>query len=131
MMSIEQQPLAQTAQLPWRILIIEDEPMLTVDLQETLTEAGFVIVGVAGKLGKALALIENIECDAALVDANLAGVSAGPAAVALTARGVPFVVLSGYSVEQQRGAFAGARSLQKPCRPAPLIAALNAAIANK
>ena len=95
------------------------------DLQDLLVEAGFEIAGVAGKLEKALALIEGGACDAAIVDANLAGVSASPAASALTARGLPFIVLSGYSHEQLQGAFPGALLIQKPCRPAQLIQALN------
>ena len=108
-----------------RILIIEDDPTMAHDLRDLLVEAGFEIAGVAGKLEKALALIESGACDAAIVDANLAGVSASPAASALTARGLPFIVLSGYSREQLQGAFPGAILLQKPCRPAQLIQALN------
>ena len=53
------------------------------------SNAGFKIAGVAGRLETALALIESGDCDVAIVDANLAGVSAGPAASALAARGVP------------------------------------------
>ena len=34
-------------------------------------------------------------CDAAIVDSNLAGARADPAAIALAARGLPFIVLSG------------------------------------
>jgi DNA-binding response OmpR family regulator len=108
-----------------RILIIEDDATMAHDLQDLLVEAGFEIAGVAGKLEKALALIESGTCDAAIVDANLAGVSASPAASALTARGLPFIVLSGYSREQLQGAFPGALLIQKPCRPAQLIQALN------
>ncbi len=73
-----------------RILIIEDEPTMAHYLQDLLVEEGFEIAGVAGKLEKALALIESGACDAAIVDANLAGVSASPAASALKARGVAF-----------------------------------------
>jgi len=79
---------------------------------------------VAGRLGAALTLIESSACDAAIVDANLAGVSASPAASALAARGVPFVLLSGYLPEQQQGDFSGAIFLQKPCRADQLIRAL-------
>jgi DNA-binding NtrC family response regulator len=77
------------------------------------------------KLEKALALIESGTCDAAIVDANLAGVSASPLAIALTARGLPFIVLSGYSREQMQDVFCGARFLQKPCRPELVIETLN------
>jgi DNA-binding response OmpR family regulator len=111
-----------------RILIIEDEPMLAVDLEETLIEAGFEVVGIAGRLDKALALIRTCSCDAAIVDANLAGVSANPAARALVDRGIPFVVLSGYALEQQRDKSFGAHYLQKPCRPAQLISTLTALV---
>ena len=107
-----------------RILIVEDDPMLALDLEELIVDAGFKIA-VAGKLEKTLALIESGGFDAAIVDANLAGVSASPLASAMTARGLPFIVLSGYSTEQLQGAFPGALFLQKPCRPAQLIQALN------
>ena len=108
-----------------RILIVEDEPLIALELEEFLINAGFKIAAIAGKLEKALALIESGSCDAAIVDANLAGVSASPLASALTARGMPFIVLSGYSSEQLEGAFPGALLLQKPCRPAQVIQALH------
>jgi DNA-binding response OmpR family regulator len=107
-----------------RILIIEDDPTLAHDLQDSLVEEGFEIAGVAGRLEKALALIESVACDAAIIDVNLAGVSASPAASALAARGLPFIVLSGYSPEQQPGAFPRALWMKKPCRPVQLIQAL-------
>lgn len=98
--------------------------MLAFMLEELLTDAGFEIAGVAMKLEAALAIVARGVCDAALLDANLAGVSSAPAAAALTALGVPFVVLSGYSPEQQKGAFSGALCLQKPCKPERIIQAL-------
>ena len=99
--------------------------MLALDLEELLVDAGFKVAAIAGKLEKALALIESGGFDAAIVDANLAGVSASPLASAMTARGLPFIVLSGYSSEQLQGAFPGALFLRKPCRPAQIIQALN------
>lgn len=108
-----------------RVLIVEDEPMLAFSLEELVIEAGFEIAGVAGRLETALAMIEGGTCDAAILDANLMGVSAAPAALALTERGVPFIILSGYTSDQQPGAFSGALRLQKPCRPERLIQALH------
>jgi DNA-binding response OmpR family regulator len=104
-----------------RVLIVEDEPMLAFTVEELLLDAGFEIAGVVGRLAAALALIEGGTCDVAIVDANLAGVSAGPAASALAARGVPFIVLSGYLPEQQQGIFPGAIFIQKPYRADQLI----------
>jgi DNA-binding response OmpR family regulator len=107
-----------------RILIVEDEPLLAFALEELLVESGFEIAGVAARLESALAIIESGDCDAAILDTNLAGKNVGPAASALAARGLPFIILSGYSPDQQHGAFAGALRLQKPCRPERLIQAV-------
>ena len=107
-----------------RILIVEDEAILALLLEEFLVDAGFEIAGVAGRLETALALIKRGQFDAAILDANLAGVSSGPAASALTEGGVPFIVVSGYLPEQQPDAFSGAVCLQKPCRPDDLIQTL-------
>ena len=105
--------------------------MLALELEEFLIDAGFKVAAIAGKLEKALALIESGDFDAAIVDANLAGVSSSPLASALTARGLPFIVLSGYTSEQLQGAFPGSLFLQKPCRPAQLIQALNTIVPNQ
>ena len=110
-------------QIP-RILIVEDEPLIGFMLEEVLLDAGFEIAGLATKLEPALAIIASGACDIAILDANLAGESSAPAAAALTARGVPFVVLSGYNVDQQKEAFAGALSLKKPIKPESLVEAL-------
>jgi DNA-binding response OmpR family regulator len=109
-----------------RILIVEDEAMIALVLEDVLIDAGFEIAGVVGRLDKALALIESGACDGAIVDSNLAGVSASPAAIALAARGVPFIMISGYSQEQMRGEYPQALFLSKPCRPELLIETLNA-----
>jgi DNA-binding response OmpR family regulator len=108
-----------------RVLIVEDEPMIALSLEDVLIDAGFEIAGVVGKLDKALALIEGGACDAAIVDANLAGESASPAAIALSIRGLPCIMLSGYSKEQMVGEYPGAFFLSKPCQPDLLIETLN------
>lgn len=98
-----------------RVLIVEDEAILAFALEESLVESGFEVAGIAGKLETALDMIENRTFDAVVLDANLAGVGAGPAARALKVRGIPFVVVSGYLEEQLHSDFAGAVCIQKPC----------------
>jgi DNA-binding response OmpR family regulator len=109
-----------------RVIIVEDEPMIAENLRTVVVEAGFEIAGVAGKVEKALKLIENVACDAAILDANLAGVSASPAAAALSARELPFIVLSGYTREQLQREFSKGFFIQKPYRIAELVDCLNA-----
>ena len=108
-----------------RVLIVEDEPLIAENLRTTLVEADFVIAGMASKVERALKLVESVDCDVAIVDANLAGVSAGPAAAALSARGRPFIVLSGYTREQLGREFSGGVFIQKPYTTAQLLDGLN------
>lgn len=125
------QPMPSKTKRTARILIVEDEPIIALNLEDVLIDAGFQIAGVVEKLGKALAIIENGACDAAIVDGNLAGVNTSPVTIALAARGLPFIVMSGYSREQIQDLFSGAPFLQKPCRPELLIETLNALLLDR
>lgn len=108
-----------------RILVVDDEPVIAMELEYMLVEAGFTIAGVTGNLQTALSLVESGICDAAILDANLNGVSATPIAVALVARGLPVLVLSGYAPDQQHEALRAGRWLQKPADPVHVIKVLN------
>ena len=110
---------------PARVIIVEDEPLVAENLRDDLVEAGFEVVGVAPRVESALKLIEDTGFDVAILDANLAGTSAAPAAAALSARGLPFMVLSGYAREQLQREFSEAVYIQKPYRVRKLIDALN------
>ena len=110
---------------PARVIIVEDEPLVAENLRDDLVEAGFEVVGVAPRVESALELIEGTGFDVAIIDANLAGTSAAPAAAALSARGLPFMVLSGYAREQLQREFSEAVYIQKPYRVRKLIDALN------
>ena len=110
---------------PARVIIVEDEPLVAENLRDDLVEAGFEVVGVAPRVESALELIEGTGFDVAILDANLAGTSAAPAAAALSARGLPFMVLSGYAREQLQREFSEAVYIQKPYRVRKLIDALN------
>jgi DNA-binding response OmpR family regulator len=110
---------------PARVIIVEDEPLVAENLRDDLVEAGFEVVGVAPRVESALKLIEGTGFDVAIIDANLAGTSAAPAAAALSARGLPFMVLSGYAREQLQREFSEAVYIQKPYRIRKLIDDLN------
>ena len=118
------------SQVP-RILVVEDELMIVLMLESLLLEAGFEVVDVATKVEAALAFVEAGAFDVAILDANLAGVSSAPVAVALTARSVPFLVVSGYATAQQNGAFAAGLHVQKPFQTEALIEALRSTLAER
>ena len=108
-----------------RVLIVEDEPLVAEDLRTVLVDAGFEITGVAARVATAISLIETVACDAAIVDANLAGASASPVAAVLSARGLPFIVLSGYTREQLQSEFSGGFFIEKPYRLTEVIDSLS------
>ncbi len=114
-----------------RILIVEDEPLIALDLEGMLLDADFEVVDIAGTIEKALVIIEMGKLDAVLLDANLIGVSSAPVAVALAERGLPFLVLSGYAADQQPEAFRAGSYLQKPASPAQIIKLLNDILSEK
>ena len=115
--------LAMTDQLKQkaRILIIEDEAMIAFAIEQTLLADGFEVVGIAARLPAALTMIDGFAFDAAILDTNLAGVSAGPAAAALKSSGRPFIIASGYPPSQQPEVFRGAPCIQKPYPPKRLL----------
>jgi DNA-binding response OmpR family regulator len=105
-----------------RILIVEDEPLVALDLEEILEGAGYVVAGSARDTVEAMVILDQSHVDAAILDANLKGESAEPVAVRLRATGVPFVAVSGYTSDELSGWLGGARLLNKPFAEAELLA---------
>lgn len=97
-----------------RILVVEDEPLLAMDIAGQLEDAGAHVVGPAASLSAALGLIEQYRFDAALLDANLDGHPVDDIATALARKAVPFVFVTGYGRESLPASFADANLLPKP-----------------
>jgi two-component sensor histidine kinase/DNA-binding response OmpR family regulator len=117
---------ADRARSGGRILLVEDESLIAMMMQDMLASLGFVVVGPFGALGGALAAAETAELDAAVLDVNLNGESTYPVADALAARGVPYVLVTGYDSDSIRGRHAAAPVLQKPIEPDMLAKVLGA-----
>jgi PAS domain S-box-containing protein len=80
-----------------RILIVEDEPLVALQLQSTLEDEGYEVVGPAMTLAEGLRLAENCKFDLALLDINLGTENSGPIALQLSDRRIPFVFSTGYT----------------------------------
>jgi DNA-binding LytR/AlgR family response regulator len=83
-----------------RILIVEDEFLLAMELETLLQQRGCMVLGPVSSVGQALTMLDGEQPDIALLDVNLKGERATPVAAALHARGVPFILITGYSVLQ-------------------------------
>jgi DNA-binding response OmpR family regulator len=107
-----------------RVLVVEDEAILAIDIAEQLSDAGFEIVGPAPSVAKALKLIKDVGCDIAVLDFNLRDETAESIAFELQGRDTPFLFLSGISRERLPPWCGGAILLPKPVKPDALVAAL-------
>ena len=105
----------QSSPQPRRVLLVEDEELVALDLVEALNSRGWEIVGPAATLDEAMALVgTGIHLDAAVLDVNLQGRWAHTLAEALARRGVPFVVCTGYELVDPDNRFADAPIIAKP-----------------
>ena len=83
-----------------RVLVVEDEFLLAMELETLLEQRGCTVLGPVPSVGQALAMLDRGQPEAALLDVNLKGERATPLAAALQDRGVPFVLITGYSESQ-------------------------------
>ena len=98
-----------------RILIVEDEALIAIDLEYALEDAGAVSVGIAPDNRTAIAALDAQDVDAVLLDYGLADGEAAPTARAACEREIPVVFHSGHaSPEQLRGLFPEVPVLRKP-----------------
>ena len=103
-----------------KVLVVEDEALVSMLVEDMLTDLGCAIVGPAAEIEEALRLAGSADIDAALLDVNLGGRPIFPLADALKARGVPFAFASGYGEAGLSDEHRGAAVLQKPFREADL-----------
>jgi PAS domain S-box-containing protein len=121
---------ASTAKLAGRrFLIVEDEPLVALDISAGLQDAGAEVVASAGTAKQALEAIENKALDAALLDGNLHGSPVDEIAAALTRRKVPFLFVTGYGRESLPRTFSHAAILAKPFSQQQLIDAASRLVA--
>jgi CheY-like chemotaxis protein len=108
-----------------RILVVEDESLLAMELEQLLQSEGYSIVGPFSNLARATesALRETI--DLALLDTNLNGEMVYPLADNLSARGIPFISLTGYGASNLPERFRAAPRMAKPYDPASLTRELS------
>ncbi|WP_294929763.1 response regulator [uncultured Paracoccus sp.] len=109
-------PLAPSADVVAgsRILVIEDEALVAMDLRAGLEEAGASVVRIARTLSDAIAAASAEDIDLALLDGNLGGEPVDEVAGILSHRTIPFCFVSGYGREHLPRNFADTPILAKP-----------------
>ena len=122
---------ASPTSFPWgatldgrRVLVVEDEPLVAMEIETQLTAAGVAVVGPVGLADAAARLIETEPLDAALLDATLAGKPVDALADALEARSVPFAFCSGHDPSALPEGFRDRPLLSKPFHAEDLLASI-------
>ena len=113
-----------------KILVVEDDALIAMELEERLGEMGYAVLGPALTLEAAEELIAAERPDAALLDANLGGASSVGLGAKLAAVGVPVAFCTGYDqIKNLPPELAKAPILTKPVGDADLQAGLKALLA--
>jgi CheY-like chemotaxis protein len=97
-----------------RILVVEDEIVVALDLSDIVEELGGAVVGPVSQLARGLALAESEELDAAILDVNLGDGSSFALADSLLADEVPVIFATGYEATILPERFANIPRLAKP-----------------
>ena len=114
--------------LPGDVLIVEDDPIIALDFEETVLGFGVKIVRTAGTVTRALDLIEQRAPDFALLDIGLLREKSFAVAERLEGLGIPFAFISGYGADAALpAAFAHKPRLPKPCTADAMQAMLRSA----
>lgn len=108
-------PLTSPGPSAARILIVEDEMLIGMDLQDLLQRGGYQVMDLAPTNRQALASLVHLRPDAVLLDCSLSDGHAKPVARVLLAARIPFAVMSGHmEAELADECFATAPRLTKP-----------------
>jgi CheY-like chemotaxis protein len=113
-----------------RVLVVEDESMVSMLMEDMLHDLGCAVVGTVARFDDALKQATNGPAfDVALLDVNLNGKQTFPIAELLAGRGVRFIFATGYGEVILPQSLQGGPILQKPFELKALEKALRRAVA--
>ena len=104
-----------------RILVVEDEMFIAMQVEDLLLDRGCVVIGPAATTAEALQLMAAERPDAAVLDVNLGREMVYPVADTLKAAAIPFVFVTGYGPAGLGGGHAGHPTIKKPFDPASFV----------
>jgi CheY-like chemotaxis protein len=97
-----------------RILVVEDEAMISMLLEDMVLDCGGEIVGPVARFDDALELARRAEFGVAVLDLNLNGTLSYPIAEVIRQRGIPVIFATGYGADGLLDRFRDCPTLQKP-----------------
>ena len=110
-----------------RVLVLEDEALIALDVRETLEREG-AHVFLARSVPEALQRADHSSLSAGVLDLKIRSESVEPVCEALNRRMVPFVFHTGFA-EPRKGRWATTPVVQKPANPAAIVGAVKFVLA--
>jgi DNA-binding response OmpR family regulator len=108
-----------------RVLVVEDDVILLMELEAILLEAGAEIAGLCRTVKDALAATDKDGIAAAILDVRVGRATIAPVARQLARRGTPFIFYTGQvETDPVLREWAGRKVLSKPARPGAIVAAV-------
>jgi DNA-binding NarL/FixJ family response regulator len=107
------------------ILLVEDDPIIGLDLRQSFEEAGAVVLGPAPDVAGALVLLEQSPVDVGVLDVSIIGGDSLPIADLLSQRGVTFLFHTCHR-GGLRNRYPTVPIIDKPSRSSELIKAVQA-----
>jgi len=106
-----------------RILIVEDELLVGMELANAMKTKGWEVLGPAGTVEEAFALLSDRQPpDAAVLDINLNGQMVYPVADLLRSRNIPYIFCTGYETPDEDQRYSHVKIVHKPTNLPILIA---------
>src|SRR5262249_25666325 len=115
---------AHPIRVPADVLIVEDDPIIALDFEDTIFSLGVRNVRSAGSVATALDLIAARAPEFAFLDVGLAREKSFAVAERLDALAIPFAFVTGYGADKVPPAFADRPRLPKPCSSDALLIVL-------
>ena len=97
-----------------RILVLDDEPLISMMVRDWLAELGCEIAGPTNSVRGALDLMKTVTVDAAILDVSLGSENCYPVADALFKLGIPIAFATGHSGQEIDPRFNDALIMSKP-----------------
>jgi len=108
-----------------RVLVVEDEYLIAMDLCYYLDREGATVLGPIPSVDDALAVVDKLgEVDVAILDVNLRGEEVYPVVDVLAERRIPFLFATGYDALGIPERYRSVPRCGKPIRPESVVAAV-------
>ena len=109
-----------------RVLVVEDDCLIAMELAAELQELGHVVIGPCTSVEQGIALSGDANLDAAILDIRVSDGLIYPLAEALQERHIPFVFATGYDADGVPEEFRQVPLVRKPFTAEQLMSELAA-----